>query len=85
MEIHQVGAELFHEERDRQTDMTKVKVAFRNFAKAPETGITQLPLRTLDKRSVMSAHEEIKTRSFTGQSTLQLAVHPTVASLRIAS
>ena len=32
-----VGAELFHAERqtDRQTDMTKLLVAFRNFASAP--------------------------------------------------
>jgi len=31
MGIHAVGAELFHE--DRRTDMTKLTVAFRNFAK----------------------------------------------------
>jgi hypothetical protein len=35
MTIHQVGAELFYADRttDRQTDMTKLIVAFRNFAK----------------------------------------------------
>jgi hypothetical protein len=32
MKIHPVGAELFH--ADRQTDTAKLKVAFRNFAKA---------------------------------------------------
>jgi len=33
-----VGAELFHAngQTDRQTDMTKLLVAFRNFAKAPK-------------------------------------------------
>ena len=31
MGIHTVGAELFHE--DGRTDMTKLKVPFRNFAK----------------------------------------------------
>ena len=34
IKIRSVGAELFH--ADRQTDMTKLIVAFRNFAKAPE-------------------------------------------------
>ena len=39
--IRPVGAELFHtngdteEETDRQTDMTKLIVAFRNFTNAP--------------------------------------------------
>jgi hypothetical protein len=33
MKIRPVGAELFH--ADGQTDMTKLTVAFRNFAKAP--------------------------------------------------
>jgi hypothetical protein len=32
VKIRPVGAELFH--ADRQTDMTKLTVAFRNFAKA---------------------------------------------------
>ena len=35
MKIRPVRAELFH--ADRQTDMTKLIVALRNFAKAPET------------------------------------------------
>ena len=33
MKIRLFGAELFH--ADRQTDMAKLKVAFRNFANAP--------------------------------------------------
>ena len=36
MKIHKVGAELFH--ADRRTDMTKLTVAFRNFAIAPTKG-----------------------------------------------
>ena len=38
MKIHPVGAELFH--ADRQTDTTKLTVAFRNFAKAPKNTIS---------------------------------------------
>jgi len=34
MKIHRMGAELFH--ADRQTDMTKLIVALRNFANAPK-------------------------------------------------
>jgi len=34
MKIHPVGAELFH--AVGQTDMTKLTVAFRNFANAPK-------------------------------------------------
>jgi hypothetical protein len=36
MKIRPVGAELFHADRqtDERTDMTKLTVAFRNFAKA---------------------------------------------------
>ena len=37
MKIRPVGAELFH--ADRQTDMTKLIVAFRNFAKAPKNSL----------------------------------------------
>jgi hypothetical protein len=33
-----MGAELFHAE-DRQTDMTKLIVALRNFANAPNNGL----------------------------------------------
>jgi Fe-S-cluster formation regulator IscX/YfhJ len=41
MKIHPVGAELFHAgermggQTDRQTDMTKLIVAFRNFSNTP--------------------------------------------------
>jgi Fe-S-cluster formation regulator IscX/YfhJ len=44
MKSHQVGTVLFHadgridRQTDRQTDMTKLIVAFRNFANAPEIG-----------------------------------------------
>jgi len=34
MEIRPMGAELFH--ADRRTDMTKLKIAFRNIANAPK-------------------------------------------------
>jgi hypothetical protein len=50
MKIRPVGDELFH--ADRRTDMTKLIVAFRNFAKAPEK--TQIssgnPLRAADSK-----------------------------------
>jgi hypothetical protein len=38
MKIRPVGADLFHADgrTDRQTDMTKLRVAFRNFANAPK-------------------------------------------------
>jgi len=38
MKIRPLGAELFHVEgrTDRRTDMTKLIVAFRNFANAPQ-------------------------------------------------
>ena len=40
MKIRPVGAELLHAngQTDRQTDMTKQIVAFRNFANAPKIG-----------------------------------------------
>jgi len=37
--IRPVGAELFHE--DAQTDMTKLAVAFRNYANQPKNGGTR--------------------------------------------
>jgi hypothetical protein len=45
LEIRQVGYDLFHEdgrtneraETDRQTDVTKLRVAFRNFANPSDT------------------------------------------------
>jgi hypothetical protein len=45
MKIPPVGAELFH--ADGQTDMTKLKVAFRSFAKAPKNGTSLLTLHKL--------------------------------------
>jgi hypothetical protein len=50
MTIRPVGAELSHADRrrdrttDGQTDMTKLIVAFRNFAKAPEKERKKKPL-----------------------------------------
>jgi hypothetical protein len=40
MKVRPVGAELFH--ADRQTDMTKLIVAFRNFANARINAVTPL-------------------------------------------
>ena len=39
MKIHPVGGELFH--ADRRTDMTKLIVAFRNFANVPKLTSTR--------------------------------------------
>jgi hypothetical protein len=43
MKIRSVGAELFHADgrTDRQTDMTNLILAFRNFAKAPKMDIQE--------------------------------------------
>ena len=38
MKIHPVGSDFFH--ADRRTDMTKLIVVFRNFANAPNTGLS---------------------------------------------
>ena len=52
MKILPVGAELFHTEgdtagrTDRQTDTTKMIVAFHNFAKTPKTCVLTHPLFT---------------------------------------
>jgi hypothetical protein len=45
MKIHPMGAELFHADgrTDRQTDMTKLTVAFRNFVTVPKKGLVKLP------------------------------------------
>jgi len=48
MKIRPVGAELFHADRraagrrGRQTDITKLMVAFRNFAKTPNNGFDKI-------------------------------------------
>ena len=49
-EIRLVGAEFFHAEvgMDGQTNMTKLRVAFRNFAKAPKN--VQLSINPLCNR-----------------------------------
>jgi hypothetical protein len=45
MKIPSVGAELFHAESqtDGRTHMTKLIVAFRNFAKSPKKGSFESP------------------------------------------
>ena len=43
--IRPVGAELFH--ADRRTDMTKLTVAFRNFAKQPKNGRAKYEIKLL--------------------------------------
>jgi len=47
MKIRPVGAELFHADgrTDRRSDMTKLIVAFRNFANAPEIKMRELFVR----------------------------------------
>ena len=50
MKIRPVGGELFH--ADGQTDMTKLIVAFRNFANAPK-------IEHLTKGSVIHAHTHV--------------------------
>jgi len=44
MKIRPMGTDLFHGAEHRQTDMTKLIVAFRNFAKAPVMSGTIPPL-----------------------------------------
>jgi hypothetical protein len=44
MKIHPVEAELFH--ADGRRDMTKLTVAFRNFANAPKTHIEEENVQT---------------------------------------
>jgi hypothetical protein len=48
MKIRPVGAELFHADEERQTDMTKLTVAFRNFAKAPKKRLGKQKLMRLE-------------------------------------
>ena len=47
IKICPVRTELFH--ADRRTDMTKLKVAFRNFAKAPKNALAPAASRTLER------------------------------------
>ena len=54
IKIRPVGAELFH--ADRQTDMTKLIVAFRNFANAPKKAIHTPLLKLLHLLENFSRH-----------------------------
>ena len=47
MKIRPAVAEMFH--ADRRTDITKLIVAFRNFAKAPKNALATAVTRTLDR------------------------------------
>jgi hypothetical protein len=53
IKIRPVGAELFHS--DRQTDMTKLIVAFRNFANAPTEILKRLGQLTVTMRHVLTS------------------------------
>jgi hypothetical protein len=55
MKIRPVGAELFR--ADRRTDMTKLTVAFRNFANAPQN--TQLHVTVMGQ---METYRELTKR-----------------------
>jgi hypothetical protein len=57
MKIRPVGAELFH--ADRRTDMTKLIVAFYNFANAPKTVPSNgdwMPVYIQSQHNVMSSN-----------------------------
>ena len=53
MKIHPVGAELFH--ADRRTEMTKLIVAFHNFAKAPKNALYE-DLRIFQNLATLGCH-----------------------------
>jgi hypothetical protein len=50
IKLFSVGAELFHEDgrTDRRTDMTKLIVAFRNFASAPKNATLHKVHRSIE-------------------------------------
>ena len=52
MKIRTVAAELFH--ADRQTDMTRITIAFRSFAKAPKKGLKR-PTNVTDPTFISAA------------------------------
>ena len=85
MKIHAVGAELFHAngQKKRQADMTKLTVAFRNFANAPnEWVLSPLTLTT----HLLSVHLKLRLhftstlskRHFSRNYILRVEAHPTV-------
>jgi len=57
MKIRRVGAQLLHTDgrTDRRTDMTKLTVAFRNFANAPNIELC-LPVRPLLRNPKLEFH-----------------------------
>jgi hypothetical protein len=63
MKIRPVGAELFHADgqADGQTDMTKLIVAFRNFANAPNKSKCRflVPIFTQIGRKTWKVREQI--------------------------
>jgi hypothetical protein len=86
MKIRPVGAELFH--ADGQTDMTKLIVAFRNFANAPNNSGPQSPTllyintnisscRRRDQRQMIGGNEGNQTGR-TGRENEMAAEHTSV-------
>ena len=69
MKIRPVGAELFH--ADRRTYMTKLIVAFRNFAKAPKNtlppGKEANQLKSFNEVVLSSVHYRKPTSALCGQ------------------
>jgi hypothetical protein len=65
MKIRPVGAELFH--ADRQTDMTKLIVAFHNVAKAPKSVLMggQIGIGVSCMHCVQRLHIEVRKYVFT--------------------
>ena len=63
-----MGTELFHAEgrTDRRTDMTKLIVAFRNFASAPKTDTSSMSL-VLTRSFTRAANLTVKTAHWVRQ------------------
>ena len=72
IEIHPVGAELFHAdgEKNGRTDMTKLTVAFRNFANAPKKTTREPQFR--NPRCKRIAVESNVKRDVNGRAALKL-------------
>jgi hypothetical protein len=64
MEIHPVGAELFH--ADGGADMTQLIVAFRNFVKAPKNQRRRIFTLDFSQKTIVFA-EEITVSRDTGE------------------